>query len=363
MLAPPFCRGCGQRLEIPEGHSRTKLRCPECGVFNELPKELVENLKSRPAAPKRSVDDDAADLLADEPPVRPKQKKAQAAAPAAPKPKPPASVPAAPPVATKAAADEPPAVDSNTYGFAPDSEPEREVLIQGTSEDDGKAYQVTGDIKKKKCPECEKRVDYRAKVCNHCGYDFVTEEKAVREFEPIIREWETGWPLQRRVAVFAIAQVVNLVVLVTSFMSDMGCVGLPLLLIMAGLQAFLLGTYDTLKIIRSNKGKVTITRTWRLLFMPKPPDRIKWTDHEGVVLVQGREMEMVNWLICLVLTLYLILPGVLFWWYVLKPDQYHVAFSMSHGYPETTLYKGTNEAQAREILQVVMDVTGLKDNR
>lgn len=366
MLTPVICRGCGQRLEIPEGHSRSKLRCAECGVFNELPKDLVENLKANPAPAKKSVEDDAADLLSDEPPVRAKQKRETPSTASAPvakaKPVPPAAPPA-PPAETPSFDED--SHESATYGFAPSEtkEPEREVLIQGTNEDDGKAYQVTGDIKKKRCPECEKRTDYRAKICKECGYNFETKEKVVREFTPIIREWEAGWPLQRRMIVFAAAQVVNLVILIMSAISGMLCVGTVLLLVMAALQAFLLGTFDTLKVVRNNKGKVTITRNWRFFFKPKPPDKIKWQDHEGVVLIQGRELDLVNWVMCIILLMYGILPGVLFWWYVIKPDQFHVALSMAHGYPETTLYRGTNEAQAREILQVVMDATGLKDNR
>lgn len=364
MLAPILCRNCGQRLEIPDGHSRSKLRCGECGVFNELPADLVDANKARAAAPVKSVEDDAAALLGAEPPVRPKQKRAIPTPPAGTRASADVPPPAPLPVA-KQIPDEPPLDDAATYRFAPSEkkEPERDLLIQGTNEDDGKAYQVTGDIKKKKCPECEKRIDYRTRVCNHCGYNFETKEKSVRDYTPIIREWETGWPMKRRVIVFAVAQVVNLAILIMSALSEQLCVGVTLLLIMAVLQAFLLGTFDTLKIIRNNKGKVTITRAWRICFMSKPPEKVKWNDSEGVVLVQGREMDLVNWVMCLILLGYGIVPGVLFWWYVIKPDQFHVALSMAHGYPETTLFRGTSEIQAREILQVVMDATGLKDNR
>jgi hypothetical protein len=357
MLVPITCRNCGQQLDVPDGHTRAKLRCAECGVFNDLPKDLIENLKSAPPKPSRQTTAED-DLLADDPPVRPKARKEKlAAAQTAP------SMPAPP----RQQDEEPTEDESGSYGLAAPEpkEPERDVLIQGTSEDDGKAYQVTGDIKRKKCPECDKRCDYRAKVCKECGYNFVTKEKSNREFTPIIREWETGWPLKRRIMAFAAALVINLVILVLASLSLSGmfCVGVFMALVSAGIQAFLLGTFDTLKITRSNKGKVTIIRNWRICFAPKPPEKLKWTDHEGVVLIQGREMDFMNWVMCLILLTYGILPGVLFWWFVIKPDQFHVAFSMAHGYPETTIYRGTNESQARDILQVVMDCTGMKDNR
>ena len=44
MLNPLYCRGCGQRLEIPEGFAKAKLRCGECGVYTDLPPELREQL-------------------------------------------------------------------------------------------------------------------------------------------------------------------------------------------------------------------------------------------------------------------------------------------------------------------------------
>ena len=82
-MATILCNGCGQRVEVPEGHARTKLRCPECGVFNELPKETVEQSR---AAAKPATDDDAyARLLEPEPPPP----KPAMFAPPVPKPEPP----------------------------------------------------------------------------------------------------------------------------------------------------------------------------------------------------------------------------------------------------------------------------------
>ncbi|HLQ43765.1 MAG TPA: hypothetical protein VK137_03470, partial [Planctomycetaceae bacterium] len=60
MLNPVYCSGCGLRLAIPPGHAKSKLRCAECGVFNEIPKEVLEALAavaaSSPAKPQAAAE-------------------------------------------------------------------------------------------------------------------------------------------------------------------------------------------------------------------------------------------------------------------------------------------------------------------
>src|SRR5262249_52434284 len=78
--------------------------------------------------------------------------------------------------------------EETTPARAEEEEPEREVRIEGTQEDDRNPYRVTGDIKKKLCPECQKSIDYRENFCVHCGFNLKTGEKSKRNFQPINRE-------------------------------------------------------------------------------------------------------------------------------------------------------------------------------
>src|SRR5262249_34529401 len=75
MITPAYCNGCGKRLEVPAGYGKSKIRCPDCGVFTDLPKELREQGQAgdRPAAPPPPPPTTPA--------VRAKQKQATAAPP------------------------------------------------------------------------------------------------------------------------------------------------------------------------------------------------------------------------------------------------------------------------------------------
>jgi ribosomal protein L37E len=348
MLVPLYCRGCGQRLEIPEGFAKAKWRCAECGVYTELPPELREQLAaakpakesapvaSAPRAARASEDADVEMLgFMTEEPVEKNAASSKVTA----SPPPPAKTPKEPEI------------------------PERELLVQGTEEDDLNPYTVHGDAPTKMCPECDQRSDARAKACVHCGYHFETRTKAKREFEQIRREWENGWPLQKRLTAFMCMQGVNFVLFVLTLLGIATCVGIFWITVMIGLQAFLVGTFEKLVLTRDSKGRVKMMRTWRYGFFAKPPDTIKWRTHESVSIVQSNEFSVIDWAFAVMLLTYGILPGVLFWWFVIRPDKFAVYLCKDHGFPETPIFRTQNEELAKEIQTVVSEVTLLPIQR
>jgi len=398
MAVVAFCTGCGQRQDVPAGYSKGKFRCSECGVIFELPPDIREMARNAPiveerppaAAPtrtkpraKQTEADAAADML-----LAPDAAE-RSGAPSTHARKSNERTPSSPSPSEKAAKRDPsvsprrppePAIDDGTDddivpaqvsetepALVEDEEPEREVLIEGTQEDDRNPYRVTGDVKKKLCPECQKSIDYRENFCVHCGFNLKTGEKSKRSFQPINREWENGWPFQKRVTAFFVCQGINLFILIAmSLLTEAYTFSFVTLLLQIGLQAFLLGTYDRLKLTRTSKGKVTITKTWRYLFIPQKTKTIRWRDHEGLVIMQSHESDefnMLNWGIAIILLGYGCLPGILFWYYVIRPDKWDVSLALAHGSADVSLYHGLNEARAREIFAVISDATGLKDNR
>jgi hypothetical protein len=72
---------------------------------------------------------------------------------------------------------------------------------------------------------------------------------------------------------------------------------------------------------------------------------------------------MLSWGMALILAGYCLVPGILFWYFVIRPDKWSVALALAHGSADVSLYYGINEARAREIFAAVSDATGLKDNR
>lgn len=330
MAAPVFCNGCGTRVVVPEGYARSKLRCPECGVFNEVTKVEARETRRKPASTQE--DDAYAALDAEAPRPAPKTSKPKAA-----KPK----------VNTPERTDE-------------SAEEANEVLIHGTDADDGNPYRVTGDKPTKFCPECDTRIERKAKVCVQCGYNFETATKAERTFQPVNREWENGWPMQKRIAIFVVLQVVNFITLAASVIGNHS---LPVsflgVLFSVGLQAFLVGTYDTLKLTRNQKGKVTITRTWRYAFIPRLPETVRWKEHDSVTMVRDNEFNLIDWVIAFILLGYCVIPAIVYWWHVIRPDKFTVALCKDHGFPETILFRTRNEDRAKEIETEISDVTTL----
>jgi ribosomal protein L37E len=342
MLNPVYCRGCGQRLEIPEGFAKAKLRCGDCGVYTDLPAELREQLAAAPR----------------------KEKPAAAAAPSAARPaESDSDVEDGYTFLVEPAGEAPPAPPSQNVPVAelvPDEPLERELLVQGTEEDDLNPYTVHGDAPTRPCPECGRRTNAKSKACIHCGFNFSTKAKAKRVYEPVRREWENGWPLQTRLSIFMGLQFLNFIMLVVSLISGYSpCAALFAIGVTIGAQAFLAGTFEKLILSRESKGKVKVTRIWRYCFFPRPPINVRWKEHESLSVVQSNDFSPVDWAFAIVLLGYGIVPGVLFWWFVIRPDKFTVYLCKDHGYPETPIFRTTNESMAKEILSVVSEVTTL----
>ena len=232
-------------------------------------------------------------------------------------------------------------------------------MIHGTEDDDGNPYHVTGDIATRRCPECKKKVDVRRAVCGHCGYNFETKEKAERTFEFIDREWESGWPFQKRIGLFVIFQLVNLIIFMSLAIMGHFTLSFVMVLFTVGLQAFLIGTYERLNLKRTEKGKITIVHTWRYAFIARPSVTIRWKEHEGITLTRENEFELMGWVFLIVLLGYGCLPGVLFWFFYLRPDKFTIALTKDHGSPATPIFRTTNDERAKEVQEFVSDITTL----
>ena len=89
------------------------------------------------------------------------------------------------------------------------------------------------------------------------------------------------------------------------------------------------------------------------------PKKVNWRQHEGVAVGAYDSTSLMDWLILLVLFPMFIIPAILWWYYIIRPDRFYAALCRDRGFPETYLYRGTNEKRAKEIAQVATDATGL----
>ena len=319
MTSPIHCQSCGEQQDLPEDYARPQFRCTDCGAINNVPQ-------------------DAANL-------RPMKKDV---------------IPAAA-VFDLFKSDSPQSKSVSSPGTAPQPSGERELLLQGTdNEEDVNPSTVRGDVPTAKCPECGKPIHEGVSICKHCGVDFVAKRKAERAFPPVDRTWDNGWPLQRRIMLFVILQIINLAVLIAPLFTEQAA-GLYWsgAIISAALQAFLLGTFDRLHLTRNARGKVVLTQTWRVAFVTMPPKKIRWQEHEGVRLITSDEFDPFDWMMAVILFCYAIVPGIVFWWYVIRPDKFDVALCKDHGHPATLLCRTINHARAQELATVIAEVVVL----
>jgi hypothetical protein len=235
---------------------------------------------------------------------------------------------------------------------------ERHLIAQGTTDDDGKPYGVFGEKPIPPCPSCGKPLPEDAEVCGRCNWHREVGRVLPRTYAPIDETWEAGWPFRWRMAGFLAFQAMN-VVTALLVLRERGSLPTTAFgwVVMSALQAFVLGTYDRVRLTRTTKGKVAITKVWRVCFVPLPANVIRWREHERLVVRQS-DVGEVEWMILAVL-----LPGVLtaflWWWFAIRPGRVMVALTQNLGDPVSVLYAGTNTEHAREIAEAARDATDL----
>lgn len=242
--------------------------------------------------------------------------------------------------------------------YQPPADTDRHLLAEGTTADDGRAYAVFGDKPVPRCPSCDKPLDTDAPACPHCNWNRDAGRRLPRTYEPVRRQWDSGWPLPWRVVAFALCQAINVATIAWSQMLRGNApVTVAGWAVASAVQAFVLGTFGRLVLERTAKGKVTLTLTWRIAFVPLTPNVIRWREYEGVV-VRHSEVGVLDWWTFFLL-LPTIVPALLFWWFAIRPGWVQVSLAQNLGDPVTTLYAGTDTERAVEIAEAVRDLTGL----
>jgi hypothetical protein len=344
MSATVLCQGCGGRVAVPDDYTRARIRCPVCGVLNDVPASAQRKAAGTdtPRRPTPSAETDAAaeDILLGHdpaPPVRDKPAKRQAAqAIQVERPRTPGPLHPLPPSANQNASDE----------------------------DDGRPYRVPSLDEERPCPNCHTTIARNAVACTACGYNLQTGKKAKQEFEPVDREWQGGWSVKLRRGLFIAAAVFNLTACVLAVVAGMPIFGafFPCLLFTA-MTAFLLGTYDRIRLTRNKKGRVHLTKTWTVCFLPRPPVDVDVHEYGGVVYGPYDETSFLEWMVLICLLLSGIVPGLLWLYFVIIRTHFQVALSKEHGYPEMVLYRGSDQEMVVDVARTIRDVAHLPSSQ
>jgi hypothetical protein len=331
MSGATICHGCGQRLEVPADYTRARMRCPECGVMCDVPppeaqKSSPKRPAQRQAPPKSEIRNPKSEIQAEKP--KPSVAEQDLPIPLAPEP------PPAPPL------------------------PPLEEDI-GTDEDDGKPYRVAGP-KGRKCPDCSAFMRPEERQCPRCGFDLATGKKPAKSFTPVERVWEAGWSLRKRRNFFVLGLLlVTPIGFVIAYETEAWSGYIGSLVFFAGMTAFLLGTYARIDLARNKRGKITMTKTWRILFVQRPPIEFDVREFEGVRTGLARDVHMLDWLIAGMLLPAGLFPGILWWYFFIQVDSHYVALLKEHGYPSDVLYQGISETVAKDMATTLRDVAGL----
>ena len=368
MSVPIICDGCGGRLAVPEDYARNKMQCPHCGVMCVIPPRSAAKKKavvSQPVEEPRFDDDEepakpttftTAPAPATKglvtcrkcgesvrPPAPQRGKKRQCPVCGAALPEPVARAQQKP----KAPAVPPP--PDEFAGAVIDDDP-----------DSGNPYGAA-DPGARRCPGCTDMLAPEVAVCVRCGFDLRAGRKVVKEYKRLDQSWDCGMSLQLRVILFALCQAAAL----TAFVLGLATLDNPIGEMIATfivawmtytvMTGFLLGTYEHIHLKRSKSGKIDMTRTWRIAFVPFPAQEIDLRSRFGVTCGADEYAKMWDWIMLAVLLGSGIVPALIFYYFAIHKDRYFVGLCGEHESLEEKIYRGWDREQMLEIQHTLRD--------
>lgn len=377
---PVICEGCGQRLSIPEGYRRNKIQCA-CGVICPVPESARQ--EADPPAPKRAASKSSPAieaeaerwLLDDSPPSPPPSELPRFQEPG--------------PVAEPKPPQKPAVVEMRfpcrrcrrlirRQGECPDCD--RFVPSQSESdnaervwwpsvdkpderdEEEGSSPYAVEGADEVKCPKCCLMLPPGSVLCVRCGFHLKKRKKVARNYQPIERVWETSASYSTRLTAYCSCEAAAFGLGLISILwadADFG-VFMWAFLGISVMLAFLIGTFDRIHLTRDARGRVQLTKTWRLAFFPLRPQTIDVWSYEGIVTGQHRDVSTWEYWIFLLLLFFAIVPGIIWWYMAIYKVTFHVSLSRDHGFPSYILYSGWSEIQMREIAYALRDASGLR---
>jgi len=380
------CHGCGKNLHVEDDYRQKKVRCPECGVIGEVRMPATASEPPTPVKKKVPPGDTASSpATLPRPPAPPAKAPTPKPAKRPVPPKPPEPPPPAEeeeiPFQKKVAfvcreCGKPVKIPANQIG-RPDRCPHCDAPATDASiraapalvapeepmpswaTDDGQAYALEGGAMRR-CPNCSNDLEPYVKICERCTFNLETGQVPVKVYKEVKYHWEAGWPRQRRWLTFLIAQGIFI------FLSVVGVivngeffVYLGSWPVFTGMVSFLLGTFDVVDLARDTRGKATLTKTWYVCFFRRPTQRIRVNEYEAVKTGMAREVDFWDWFLAAMLFGWGCVPGILWWMFVIHPDNFYAALCKDHGSTELLLYRGLSQERVEEIAKTVRDVCQL----
>ena len=354
-----ICGNCGGKATVPPGYAKAKVRCEHCGYYAEVPPDM----RAKPdAVPEPETPFDIPATVVTKPAVRARV------------------APVFDDESESTRSGRAPAIVAQPYRDPHDHRPEfaeetgvgAPLLAGDQIEHDGALttpYEVPGNGLKP-CPKCRDDLPLDAAFCVHCGWELVGKRKlkSKREFEEIDKIWYEGWNPATRLQIFITLQFVNVLLIALGMLAngqsfkDASAIGMNVMmnLFNMALQAFILGSFESLHVTRDPKGRCVIVKVRRYCFIPMPGFKIPLNKSAGVGIVASHNPGMVSYVICIYLLFMGCLPGILFFIFVIRPESFHAALCNEFGGTEETLLLCKNRQHAEEVTRNIAGARGIR---
>jgi hypothetical protein len=346
------CPGCARGVALPDNDARAEVRCPACGMTFDRPDAIT-------AAPPRK----SRAIRSGQPKAHPQVVTCEHCGEtlrAAERDDRPLRCPVCGnlvPARSRQITAKPPPIKAPPIRAASTEITAAPSRTGPVDEDDGEQpYHF--ESPPRNCPRCERELDDGAVLCLKCGYNAQTGEQAVREYEPVERSWDGGLSLRRRLVLLGVGQTIAIGMLIGAALGDFLVAAVAAWLFGTLLLAYTMGTFCRIEVARSTMGKVKLVKAWRFCFVPVRPVRINPQLYNGVTTGMAHGADLWDWIVLLTLSLYGLIPGLIWWYWAFHRDTFYVGLVRDHGNMALELYRGWDQDVMHDIARVVREVGG-----
>jgi hypothetical protein len=218
------------------------------------------------------------------------------------------------------------------------------------------------------CPGCHKVLPPGAVLCVTCGIDLRSGKqlKTVREAgRPFEQLWDSGANFLLRLVLFL---VLDCLCLFLGALTRSLLLGGLIVFTATVFLALLLGTFITLRLLRTGKGKVLLTRVIHLFFIPAIRSEFNLQRYEALVIADaGTGFGPVGWIVLLGTTLLLlpfgVVPGLVWWYWAFTRQNFRLDLKPDRRGPPVKLYWTPSDPTVRDIADTLQEVAGLRIER
>jgi hypothetical protein len=215
------------------------------------------------------------------------------------------------------------------------------------------------------CPGCGKPLSEDAVLCVECGYDRRLGRRHGTRVKRLHESWRTGMPLIARItaAVFSVPLMMLIAYLVVEGLD------LPRPLMLVGLVPGVLlailcaGSFSTLRVSRSKKGRIELLRRSYLGFMPLSEVAVNPKRCEAIVIDTSPSLRtflgMAEWDVWVILFNFGVV-GLMLWTANTEGNRrFTLRLEGKRRRDTLLLYCGTDDELMGEIVSVLQETTGL----